>query len=113
MDMTGYGLRVTGIDQSYIIPVDEKGKSVGGELFPAPGVTFPEDVHTNSKGMRILIRRDEEGVATSIRVWSKDNIELNAMSHELAWLKESIDKNNETLAKKFKSWVGKERNAVV
>ena len=108
MDMTGYGLRVTGIDQSYIIPVDEKGKSVGGELFPAPGVTFPEDVHTNSKGMRILIRRDKEGVATSIRVWSKDNIELNAMSHELAWLKESIDKNNETLAKKFKSWVGKE-----
>lgn len=113
MGVTGYGLLVTGIDQSYIIPLDEKGKSVWGELFPAPGVAFPEDVHTNSKGMRILIRRDKEGVATSIRVWSEDNIELSVMSRELSWLKESIGKNNETLAKKFKSWVGKERNAVV
>ena len=108
MGVTGYGLRVTGIDRSHIIPVDEKGRSVGGELFPAPGVTFPEDVHTNSKGMRILIRRDKEGVTTSIRVWSEGMVKLVNMSNELTGLKERIDKNNETLTKEFKSWVGKE-----
>lgn len=106
MGVTGYGLRVTGIDHSYIIPLDEKGKSVWGELFPAPGVAFREDVHTNSKGMRIFIRRDKEGVATPIRVWGEDNIELSAMSHELSRLRESIDKNNEALAKELESWVG-------
>ncbi len=108
MGVTGYGLRVTGTDQSHIIPVDEKGKSIGGELFPAPGVVFPEGVHTNSKGMRVLVKRNKEGVTTSIKVWSEDMIELMAMSHEIAWLKERIDRNNETLTKKLKSWVGKE-----
>lgn len=108
MGVTGYGLRVTGINQSHIIPVDENGRSGAGELFPAPGVTFPERVHTNSDGLRVLIRRNEEGVTTSIRVWSEDMVKLMHMSRQLTWLKERIDKNNEALTKEFKSWVGKE-----
>lgn len=108
MGVIGFGLSITGIDQSHIIPVDENGRSGGGELFPAPGVTFPEGVHTNSDGLRVLIRRNEEGVTTSIRVWSENTVKLVNMSRQLTWLKDCIDKNNEALTKEFKSWVGKE-----
>lgn len=106
MGVSGYGLVVTGMAQSNIIRVDEEGKSVWGELFPAPGVGFPEGVHTNSKGMRVLVEKNEEGVTTSIRVWSEGLVKLVNMSNNITLLRESIDKNNEALTKELKSWVG-------
>lgn len=106
MGVIGYGARVTGPYGTPIRTVDEKGMSSGVEVFPAPGVIFSEGVHTNSDGLRVVIKRDVCGITSSISVWSDDLSKITGVVYVLDALRNKLVRNNEDLNKEFNSWVG-------
>lgn len=107
MGVDGFGFHLEIID-TFLTPINIVA---GSDMFhrgagiPSPGVAFIEDVHTNSKGMRVLVRRDDEGFATSIAVWGEDQDDLSSMTGELDRLRIRIHRNNGSLSNIFTSWI--------
>jgi len=108
MGVSGYGVHITGLYQSSIYEIDTEGnvnESVSdSRVFPAPGVTFPMKVHTNTNGLRVLIRRDVEDLVTEILIWGADRGSVDDVYDELSCLMYKIRYNNEVLSREFESW---------
>lgn len=105
MEVKGFGLKVSGTYSTSILDLDEKGRSDGVEVFPAPGVIFLEKVHTNSDGLRVVIERKYHNDYPSILIWTDELHKMYSVANTLDTLRRRLSSNNEALNKELRSWI--------